>query len=121
VGTVGAAFLIGGGYILVRGVTTDFTERLKLSEIPARVRGAVVALGFVGMAAKGIVFAAIGVFIIRAAAQFDPQEAEGIDGALKRFADASHGNAILVAIALGLAAYGLYSLAEARYRRVAGR
>ncbi len=45
----------------------------------------------------------------------------GIDGALKRLADRSYGPTILILVAAGLAAYGLYSLAEARYRRVAGR
>ncbi len=44
----------------------------------------------------------------------------GIDGALRRLAERSYGPALLVLVACGLAAYGLYSFAEARYRRVCG-
>jgi len=37
---------------------------------------------------------------------------------LRRVADASWGRAVLVAVAIGLLAYGAFCLVEARYRRV---
>jgi hypothetical protein len=75
-------------------------------------------VGTVGMVARMLVTVLVGVFLIAAATQHDPGQAVGIDGALKRLSDRSFGPPLLVAVALGLAAYGLYSLAEARYRRV---
>ena len=77
-------------------------------------------VGTVGMVARMLIAIMIGVFLIAAARQHDPDQAVGIDGALKRLADRSYGPTLLVLVAFGLAAYGLYSFAEARYRRVGG-
>ncbi|HLJ34542.1 MAG TPA: DUF1206 domain-containing protein, partial [Ktedonobacteraceae bacterium] len=50
--------------------------------------------------------------------QFDPKKAVGLDGALKELLLQPFGPILLVIVALGLIAYGLYSFAEARYRRI---
>ena len=65
-----------------------------------------------------IVFLIIGVLLVIAAAQADAPEEVGIDGALRRLAAREYGPLLLSIVALGLAAYGLYSFAEARYRRL---
>ena len=70
----------------------------------------------IGLTARMIVFSAIGVFLLRAAAEFDPDEAIGLDGALHRLAEGAHGPWVLGGVGLGLIAYGLYQLAQARYR-----
>ncbi len=113
--------LIGSGlYVGWRGLSGKFRKRLKSYEMGASERRWVRVVGTVGMVARMAVWAMIGVLLIAAARQHDPQQAVGIDGALKRLADRSYGPALLVGVALGLAAYGLYSFAEARYRRVGG-
>ncbi|HVF13904.1 MAG TPA: DUF1206 domain-containing protein, partial [Acidimicrobiales bacterium] len=56
--------------------------------------------------------------LVVAAAQANPNEAQGLDGALRRLAAGQYGPALLTGLALGLAAFGLYSVAEARYRRL---
>lgn len=63
-------------------------------------------------------FGLIGVFLIRAGCQYDPEEAVGIDGALAELAHASYGPFLLGVTAAGLFAFGLYSFVEARYREV---
>lgn len=114
--------VIGSGlYIGWRGLSGKFRKRLKSLEMGPGVRRVVRVVGTFGMVARMLITLVIGVFLVGAARQHDPGQAVGIDGALKRLADRSFGPLLLLLVAAGLAAYGLYSLAEARYRRVAGR
>lgn len=113
--------LIGGGlYVGWRGLAGKFRKRLKSLEMGRAERRWIRWIGAVGMVARMLVLVMIGVFLIAAARSHDPNQAVGIDGALKRLADRSYGPGLLVLVAFGLAAYGLYSFAEARYRRVNG-
>jgi len=72
----------------------------------------------VGMVARSLVFALAGYLLIHAAMDFNPKEAQGLDGTLKTMAHHSYGQVLLVVTAIGLFAYGLYSWAEARYREL---
>ncbi|MEA2827718.1 MAG: hypothetical protein QOG43_2157 [Actinomycetota bacterium] len=121
VGAVGLVVLGGGLYIGWRGVRQKFADRLKGYEMSPRERRWILRLGTVGNIARMIVFVIIGVLLVMAAAQADPHEAVGIDGALRRLAAGPFGPTLLSVIAGGLAAYGLYSFAEARYRRLPTR
>jgi hypothetical protein len=121
VGAVGLGVIGAGLYIGWRGIRQKFAKRLKGYEMNPRERRWILRLGTVGNMARSIVFAIIGVLLVVAAAQTDPHQAVGIDGALRRLAAAPFGPALLSVIALGLAAYGLYSFAEARYRRLPSR
>jgi len=118
IAAVGVAIIGAGFYVGWRGLSRKFSKRLKAAEMSRAERRWIVGFGTVGMVARMIVFAMIGLFLIAAARQHDPNQAVGIDGALKRLAGRSYGPALLVVVALGLAAYGLYSFAEARFRRV---
>jgi hypothetical protein len=75
-------------------------------------------LGLVGGIARGVVVALAGVFLIIASMRFSPSKAEGIDGTLRAFAHTPLGPVLLVVVALGLVAFGLFSCCEARWRRV---
>jgi hypothetical protein len=74
--------------------------------------------GRIGYIGKGIALVAVGVLFIVAAVQHRAGKATGLDGALKSLRDLPAGTAILIGIAIGLAAYGVYSFARARYARV---
>jgi len=115
---IGLAVIAGGLYVGWRGLARKFRKRLKSYEMGRAERRWILGVGTVGMVARMLVTVLVGVFLIAAATEHDPGQAVGIDGALKRLADRSFGPTLLVAVAIGLAAYGLYSLAEARYRRV---
>jgi len=62
------------------------------------------------------VFGIVGGFFIDAAVSYDPGKAQGLDGALRSLARAPLGTALLLIVTVGLAAFGAYSLAEARWR-----
>jgi hypothetical protein len=112
---------IGAGlYIGWRGAAGKFRKRLKAGEMGRAERFWIRAVGTAGNIARMLITLTIGVLLIVAARAHDPGQAVGIDGALKHLANGPFGSALLVVVAMGLAAYGLYSVAEARYRRVAG-
>ena len=114
-----AVVIIGVGlYYIHDGWTADFTKELKVGEMSPKARKAVIALGRFGRVAQGIVFCTIGVLVMIAAVQFDPNKAKGLDGALKTLVGQPFGQWLLGFIALGLIAYGVYGLAEAKLRRV---
>ncbi|HIK05224.1 MAG TPA: DUF1206 domain-containing protein [Trichormus sp. M33_DOE_039] len=75
-------------------------------------------LGRFGIAARGIVFGIIGIFMMVAAIQLDGTQARGLGGALASLAQQPFGPWILGMVALGLIAYGIYSVIEARYRHI---
>jgi hypothetical protein len=115
---VGIGVVAAGLYIGWRGWKQKFAKKLKGYEMDTGERKWILRLGTVGNIARMIVFVLIGVLLISAAAQTDPNAAVGVDGALRRLAATEYGPTLLGFVALGLAAYGLYSLAEARYRRL---
>jgi succinate dehydrogenase/fumarate reductase cytochrome b subunit len=115
---VGLGFVGAGLFNFYRGITRKFREKLKLIELSEAEDKAYSAIGAAGFVARGVVFSLVGVFLVRAAYQYDPQEAIGLDGALSKLAHASYGPYLLGLTAAGLFAYGLYSFVEARYREV---
>jgi len=114
---VGVGFIVAGVVLAWRGVTTKFDEHLKLGAMSRGMERAVKTVGLVGNVARGVVFGIVGVFFIVAAATYDPHKARGLDGSLRTLAGSGWGQVLLVAVPAGLAAFGLYSFAEARYRR----
>ena len=75
-------------------------------------------IGTFGHLARAVVFGLVGVFLIKAAVDFNPKKAAGLDGALAKLAAASYGPILLAVVAAGLIAFGVYSLSDARYRRI---
>jgi hypothetical protein len=115
---VAAGFVADGAYNVYRGVTQSFRERLKEHEMHGAVRTWATRSGVVGHVARGVVFTIIGVFLGKAAIEYDPKEAVGIDGALLKLVEQPYGRVLLGLVAAGLVAYALYCLVEARYRKI---
>jgi hypothetical protein len=65
-----------------------------------------------------VVFGLVGIFLIKAAIDFDPNKAVGLDGALAKIVHRSYGSVLLGIVAAGLIAFALYSLSDARYRKI---
>jgi uncharacterized protein DUF1206 len=118
VGGVGVGFLAAGAYNLYRSLTGKFRERLREHEMSDAARGWAIVVGVVGHAARAVVFALVGLFLVKTAVEFDPRETVGLDGALRVLAQQRYGEVLLGSVAAGLLAYALYCCVQARYRRV---
>jgi Domain of Unknown Function (DUF1206) len=116
---VGLVVLGVAFYLFAKAYNAKFQNTLNLATLRAQVKKALIFLGRLGYGALGVVFTIIGFFMIVAAVQFNPQEAKGLDTALSELLHLRpFGPVLLGIVALGLIAYGVYSFAEARYRRL---
>ena len=120
VGAIGAAIAIAGVVMIVKVCMGKRHDQASMDETAPREPGFIEQLGAFGYAARGVVNIIIGIFVLVAAVDFDPTETVGIDGALKRTLDEPYGEVLVFVIALGLAAYGVYSLARAWANRGRG-
>ncbi|MFF1380588.1 DUF1206 domain-containing protein [Streptomyces sp. NPDC058308] len=118
VAAAGVGVIVAGLWIAGRALLRKFHKRLRMSEMSQRVRRGVDALGVSGGATRGAVFAAAGGFAVAAALKHKPGEAKGMDNTLRSFADTGAGPWLLVLVAVGLGAFGLFSWANARWRKL---
>jgi hypothetical protein len=93
-------------------VGAAFADRLTCPE-----RSTVVRLGRVGYGLRSIAYLLIGGLLMSAGLSGDEQRAKGLGGALDELAKAGWGTALLLAVAVGFLAYGVFCVAEAKYRR----
>jgi hypothetical protein len=117
---VGAAalVLIGVGVYHVRkGLTRKFMKEIDTARASAGERRLIERFGQVGYPAKGVALALVGGLVGWAAITFDPDKASGLDGAMRTLLDAPFGKALLTVVALGIAAFGIFSFFRARHPR----
>lgn len=105
-----------GGYQLYRAYAPKLGRQLDLSQLGEPARNWVVGVSRFGIAARGVVFGLIGFFLARAASRQDAGQVGGVRESLGMVA--SFGRWPFVVVALGLVAYGVYELVNARYRRI---
>jgi Domain of Unknown Function (DUF1206) len=115
---VGLALVGAGGYLAYQAWRKEFLKGMQLGQLRARDRRIVTWLGEAGGIARGIVFGAVGVFLVIAAVQAKPQQAKGVDSALRALAATPLGPWLLVLVALGLIMFGVFSWCEARWIRL---
>lgn len=115
---IGAAVIGVGLYNGYRAVTRKFEDKLRTAELSRGARRLVVTIGVLGHLARFVVFSIVGGFLIKAAVEFDAKKAVGLDGALAQLAQQPYGRWLLLTVAAGILAYGVYAAVESRYRRV---
>lgn len=118
VGTAGALVIGLGFYQFYAAYKATFRQQLKLAEMSKAEQGWTVRIGRLGLAARGVVFGVIGFFLIQAARQSNPNQARGLGGALTSLEQQPYGSWLLGIVAIGLIAYGIYYLIQARYRQI---
>ena len=118
VGVAGLVALCAGAYSWYRAGSQRFREKLRESEMGCLEQRWAVRLAVAGLVARGTVFALVGAFLLRAGVRHDPDRGVGLDAALRELAGMDYGPYVLVVAALGLLAYGVFSLIEVRYRKV---
>ena len=89
----------------------------ELGELGLDGRRAATVLGRVGYAGRSLAYGLVGLFVIRAAMNHDPEAGKGLDGALRTVQQASWGTWVLLLVTIGFAAFGAFRLLEARYAR----
>lgn len=98
-----------------RGITTSFTKDLDAGATSGTSGETVLRLGQVGYIAKGVALGVLGGLFVWAAWTYDAKKAGGLDAALSTLLKAGVGPWLLVVVALGIACFGLYAFAWARY------
>ncbi|MBW0114391.1 DUF1206 domain-containing protein [Pseudonocardia abyssalis] len=117
VGLIGLVVLAVGVVKVVEGYQKKFLEEMDAPS-DARARTVLERVGQIGNVAKGVSIGLIGVLLVVAAIRFRPEEATGLDAALKGLAAQPYGPYLLIAVALGLVSYGVFCFFDARYHRV---
>jgi Domain of Unknown Function (DUF1206) len=118
VGIAGLCIIGAGLWNAYRGITKKFEDKWRTGEMSETEQKWGGRAGLAGHLARAVVFTLIGIFIVKAALEYDPNEAIGLDGALQKLADAAYGPYLLGLTAAGLLCYALYCLVDARYRDV---
>jgi succinate dehydrogenase/fumarate reductase cytochrome b subunit len=118
VSLVGLCILGAGLYNGYRGVTRSFTDKWQGEGATEEIGRWATRIGVVGLLARCVVFSLIGAFAIKAAIQYEPREAIGLDGALRKLSHQTYGQWLLGLTAAGLVAYAIFCFSDARYRKV---
>lgn len=118
VGIGALALVAAGAWNVYRALTKKFEDKWRSGQMSHTEHTWGTRAGVAGHIARGVVFALIGIFIGKAALEYDAQEAIGLDGALQKLVHASHGPWLLGLTAAGLLSYGVFCLVDARYRDV---
>jgi hypothetical protein len=118
VGAAGLTVIGVGLWNLYRGLARKFEDKWRLGKLSPSVRKWGGRAGVLGHVARFVVFGLIGIFVTKAAIDYRPKDAIGLDGALQKLVHASYGPWLLGLTAAGLVAYGIYCLVDARLRDV---
>jgi len=113
VALLGLAVIGVGVYHVVKGWKKKF-----LRDLETHPGEWIVKAGRIGYIAKGIALAIVGGLFVLAAVRHEPNEARGLDGALRNLLGAPGGPVLLALVALGLIAFGVYSFGRARHADV---
>jgi hypothetical protein len=118
IGIIGLAVLAGGLYQLYQGFTASFDKQIKTYALtPKEVRLAT-NVGRFGTSARGVVFALVGGLISLSAYQANPSQPVGMESALATLMKQPYGIWLLGIVAVGLIAFGVYSLLSAAWFRI---
>jgi hypothetical protein len=115
VAAVGVALMGAGGAHEIKAMQTQFDRHFSM---PTKIKYWAYPICRFGLVIRGLVFVIVGSFFIMAAYQLDPGEAGGIAEVFNTLRSQVFGQSLLVLAAVGLFAFGIYSLLEARYRRI---
>jgi Domain of Unknown Function (DUF1206) len=112
VALAGLAVVALAGYLAVRGIKGKIREKLEPGVPQWQVR-----LGQAGDVARAVAFATLGILLVIAAWQHDSSEAGGLDAALQELRSQPFGAVLVLAVAVGFAAWGVFCLLTFRRHR----
>jgi uncharacterized membrane protein YhdT len=113
---VGLGVIVYGVGVIVRHAWKEgFAEELQTEGKLGWSGAGYLWLGKVGHFAKGVVLMGVGGLICYAGVTHEPQKSGGLDQALQKVLQQPFGPYLLFAVGIGIACYGLFSLAQARH------
>lgn len=115
VGAIGLAIIGYGAYQVWTAWTEKFAEKLDAEGRSGQSGQAYLAFGKAGYTAKGIAIGVVGGLFCYAAITHDAKKSGGLDEALLTVLQQPFGPIMLGLIGVGLACYGLFTLARARH------
>jgi hypothetical protein len=118
VGLIGLGVLAFGVGMIWYGWKRKFERKLNFGAALPKTRKTAIRAGQVGYIAKGIAFGIVGILLVQAAVTNDPGKSRGLDAALHTLVAQPYGKFLLLAVALGVAAFGVYCFFQAKYRKV---
>jgi hypothetical protein len=118
IGVVGAILIGVALFQGYKGVSKKFLDDSKAREMSRAIKRGFTAIGVFGHLARMVVFGLIGYGLVKAAVDYDPRRAIGLDGALSKLSHNSYGPFLLGVVAAGLIGFALYSIADARYAKI---
>lgn len=115
VGAIAIGILVTGAVFVRRGLDDSYMKKIDGDGRHGATSRAYRVLGTVGHVAKGLTIGTVGVLFGIAAIQHDPSESGSTDQALRTLQDQPFGPYVLLAMAAGIAAFGLFCFARARH------
>jgi hypothetical protein len=118
VGVVGLAVLAVGLYQIYQGFKNSFDKEFQTYTMSSEEKKVAKQMGRFGVATRGFIFAILGGLIMLAAYQSNSSQSVGIDAALNALLHQPYGVWLLGIAAIGLMAFGLYSMLSAAWFRL---
>ncbi len=118
IGLAGLTIIGVGVEHLHRGYTAGFNKYCDFTPLGKFFGRVALHVGRYGLAARGIIYGIVGGLLVQSALEYDPNEVEGLGSALRWLESQPFGPYVLLALALGLMAYGLFAMAEGYCRRI---
>jgi hypothetical protein len=120
IGLLGLIVVAVGLYMIYQGVKAGFEKQFQTYALSPNEAKLATDIGRFGTAARGVVFALVGILIFLASYNANPSQPVGMDAALATLLHQPYGIWLLGIVAVGLVAFGFYSLLGAlwfRFRR----
>ena len=114
----GVIVIIVGIVQFYRAYKTEFNKRLNTQSLSSDVKEWITRIGRIGYTARGIVWLIVGFFVVRAGMESDASEVKGSQGVFSFLEQLSYGQWILLAVAIGVVAYGIFQFVKARYYQI---
>lgn len=117
---VAGLIVIGVGVVHFRkAYTADFMHEYEYAEMSDAEREWAKPVGRFGMAARGVTFCLIGLFLTLAGWRTNAGQVKGLGDSFNVVAAQPYGQILLAVVAAGFVAYGVFCLSQAKYKRIA--
>ncbi len=115
---VAVVIVIVAAFHLHKGLARTFIDDIDTADLSPGAEAWLGRLGVLGFVARAFVLAVVAWFLAKAAIEFDPAEAVGLDGALREFVSVSYGKVVIVLVGVGLVIAGIYDMVTFRRQQL---